>query len=208
MTNYSPRRSKIGNLLLPINFDQVSKDLVKHDQWCVWDDKLIEGGGRVSRGYSPRTGQVLSLTDKNSWGTFQAARELVENGRYDGLGFVLHRTDPFWVFMVSGIADLSERVNEDAIRLVHGLDSYTELSVDTLSSVTVFRGQLPTTLPGKDLHRSPLTVGMWQERRWFPITGFVPDGISKMVREMPADLIEWSWNQLSENGNSFPYGLN
>ncbi len=159
------------------------------------------------RGVFAQDGSGAFADGQELLGDLSSRKGIVENGRYDGLGFVLHRTDPFWVFMVSGIADLSERVNEDAIRLVHGLDSYTELSVDTLSSVTVFRGQLPTTLPGKDLHRSPLTVGMWQERRWFPITGFVPDGISKMVREMPP-IDRMVLESAVREWNSFPYGLN
>ena len=77
------------------SFERIPKALQFYRQWVVW--KFEDQGGMkpTKVPYSPAFSGKASVTNPNSWGSFNEAVARFNDGGYDGIGFVLTADDPF-----------------------------------------------------------------------------------------------------------------
>ena len=182
-------------LLEPI-FENFPEDLKAFPQWVVW--KAVpttdqQGNSKIDKiPINPKTGAHAKAGNPGTWGTFDQAREWYElnrgkphgEGRVAGVGFELHKDDPF-----SGV-DLDKCKNGIpglepwAAELIEALKTYTEISPSGTGIRAIARGKLP---PGR---RKEGKIEMYDSGRFLTITGHIlrPDlaRIEDRVEELRA----------------------
>ena len=103
---------------------------------------------------NPRTGHAASVTDPNSWGTFEEARQ----AGYLHIGFVLSAADPYCIIdldnpgtrVLNGETVVNANVEEVATitarhqKILAAFDSYTELSQSGAGIHIIVRGKIPS----------------------------------------------------------------
>ncbi|MBN2327484.1 MAG: hypothetical protein JXR73_10050 [Candidatus Omnitrophica bacterium] len=111
-----------------ISLPNIPQDLREFNQWVAW--KLIERNGKSTKvPYDPRNGNNASVTNPNSWCSFNEIINFINDPDYSGIGFVFTEDDPF-----CGI-DLDKCINPEtgeisahARKIIHNFNSYTEVS--------------------------------------------------------------------------------
>jgi hypothetical protein len=78
-----------------MSFNRIPVDLRAYQQFVVW--RYVDRGGPTPTKlpFSPRNGQVASVTDATTWATFNESVAAFDNGGFDGIGFVFTNADPF-----------------------------------------------------------------------------------------------------------------
>lgn len=134
-------------------------------QWVVADMRVNpETGLPTKLPLNPRTGEIASVIDPTSWGTFE---EAIATG-YKHIGFVLTQADPYCII------DLDNKPNNPATpeqldrhnKILTAFDSYTERSVSGSGFHIIVRGAIPS-----GVHRDKVEV--YSSGRYMICTGDV-----------------------------------
>jgi hypothetical protein len=158
-------------LVLPPAPGQIPIELMQLDQWVVW--RLESRGGKATKvPYGPRTGQHASVSDPETWASFNEALGAYQeaDGRWSGIGFVLTGSDGI------GGVDLDHVRNPDtgalhpeAQALIDRFASYTEVSPSG-TGIRIF-GLAPRLPKGKSGHYRGVKVECYSAGRYLTVTG-------------------------------------
>lgn len=168
----------------------IPAELCALPQWVCW--RLEHRDGKPtkvpyiadqSRGLSK-----ASSTNAATWRTFSESTAALNTGRYSGIGFVFNPEDPY-----TGI-DLDHCRTEDGItswaqRIVDRMQSYTEWSPSG-EGLHIF---IKASMNGHDRKRRAVDEGgveLYDQGRYFTVTGRHFDGSALTIREAQADLDE------------------
>lgn len=147
-----------------MSFNRIPADLRAYPQFVVWR-YVDRGGPKPSKlPFSPRNGQVASVTDATTWATFSESIAAFDNGGFDGIGFVFTDADPF-----TGI-DLDDcHGDADALAIQHRIfdafPSYAELSPSGNGLHIIVKGSVRGSRRGH--------VEVYSTERFFTMTGNV-----------------------------------
>lgn len=133
------------------------EDLRAYDQWVCYD--------AAKRPINPHTGQLASVTDPATWGTFDQARAAATSGRGVGIGFVFTENDPF-----TGVdLDVPEggEPTEVQRRIFEAFPTYAEWSPSGRGIHIICRGKVP----GGGVRNSASKVEVYSSGRYFTFTG-------------------------------------
>jgi len=144
-------------------YNNIPQELQALTQWVVWKLILNDAGKPTKVPYSARTGQLASVTDPNTWCTFQEAVNASFNG-YSGIGFVFTRNDPY-----AGI-DLDATEDPEAfdrqLKIYNMMQSYSERSPSGKGLHIIVRATLPHG-------RKRAAIEVYSSERYFTFTGNV-----------------------------------
>lgn len=153
----------------PHRFMDVPWDLRERPQWVCWrlEPRSEQPAGKATKvPYRADGLGKASSTDSATWCSFDDAAVAVEEGGFDGIGFVLTDDDPF-----VGV-DLDNCRNAEtgeielwAWEVVTALDSYTEVSPSDAGLHVFVRAALPSS------GRRRGSIELYQSRRYLTITG-------------------------------------
>lgn len=162
---------------------RVPQEIRSRAQWVVWRYELSPRGDTTKVPYKARaTGYTLaSSTDPTTWSTFGAAVTVAEARGYDGIGYVMARSDPY-----VGI-DLDHCRSRDttelepwALHIVERFSSYTEVTPSgeglrifvraqwpleeakqgrRKAGIEIYAGEHFLTVTGDHLEGTPLEIG-------------------------------------------------
>lgn len=170
-----------GRMNLPIELLELS-DL---SQWVAYKRIWNEGKNKYDKlPINPHNGKKAKANDVATWSTYaEALKRAVENGLSGdegGIGFM-------FAGGYAGI-DLDDVVLDDgalkpfAEEIVRVMDSYTEYSPSGKGLHILFRLSVPLSVFGRDRRNDKLGVEMYDEGRYFTVTGRVY-GDSKPIAE-------------------------
>ena len=71
----------------------IPRELKERRQWVVWKTAMTKNG--PSKVPFQVNGEKASTTNPKTWTTFSQAVEALESGRYEGIGFVFAKDDPY-----------------------------------------------------------------------------------------------------------------
>jgi putative DNA primase/helicase len=148
--------------LLLVKVESIPEELRVRPQWVVW--KAV-GDKPDKVPYSARTGRRASSTDLLTWGTFEEALEVYENGEYAGLGFVFSSADPYTGIDLDNCVDGDGEIALWALEIARYFDSYTEISATGTGLHIIVRGEVPNRRKGE--------VEVYSSKRFFTVTGHV-----------------------------------
>jgi putative DNA primase/helicase len=156
--------------------DNLPPEIRDTPRWVGWNYET-RGHQTTKVPYMPSDpGTKASVADPTTWGSFQEAFAAYEDGKADGIGFVLGEG-------ITGV-DLdkcrdpeTEVIEPDMRQIITDLDSYTEVSPSGTGVHVLVRGSLP---PGR---RRKGAVEMYSEGRYFSMTGDHVEGRPTTIQE-------------------------
>lgn len=157
---------------LPVQPDNIPDDLKTLNRWVVWRYEWSDDKGKWDKPPSVvANGQLrrqrhASSTDPSTWGSFKDACTAYEQGGWDGVGFMLTKTDGFWVLDLDDCVD-GHDVAEYAAEIVRKIDSYTEFSASGTGLHVAGRGALPGTRRRGGVH----DIELYENVRYIAMTG-------------------------------------
>ena len=122
-------------------YENLPPELKKEIAWVnVWNGSKIPMRAAIRKGAS----SVLPET----WGDFQTAAENVQNGVYDGIGYVFHSTGLIGIDIDAG-RDEDGFLSPMAVDIIRHCGSYTEWSRSGRGVHILVRGDYPKPEKGK-----------------------------------------------------------
>lgn len=108
----------------------VPDEMKQFKQWVVFKKERPNAAGKVHNvPYCVDGRRHASSTDSSTWSSFAEATSAVEQGRGDGISFVLTENDPYVGIDIDGVSTKSgPQIPEGADELIHVLGSYAEWS--------------------------------------------------------------------------------
>ncbi len=143
--------------------NNIPDELKQFPQWICWKLEGTHEGKATKIPYCPHTGQLASVTDSTTWGSFEAAINASAN--YSGVGFVLTENDPF------ACIDLDDTEGdtvalERQIKVFQEFDSYSEVSPSGKGLHIWVKGSLPSG-------RRRSKIEIYSSARYMTFTGNV-----------------------------------
>lgn len=139
-------------------YEKLPPELIAQNAWVnVWNASKIPMQTRIRKG--------ASSVSPSTWGTFEQAVKNVENGVYDGLGYVFHDTGIIGIDIDDG-RDADGFLSRLAIDIICHCRSYTEWSRSGRGVHIIVRGKIP--FKGRNNHAG---VEMYKSSRYFIMTG-------------------------------------
>ncbi|WP_428370794.1 hypothetical protein [Methanoregula sp.] len=160
-------RSPAMNVL----YGNIPAELAGLDRWVVW--QYEERNGTMTKPpYVPAPGKKRHalVNVRSTWGTFGQAKNTLESGGFDGIGFVLGE----------GIFGIDFDHADDAmVQEALSLGSYTEWSPSGHGVHVIGRSRF--VLKG----RKKGSVELYMKGRYFTVTGSLVSGSPATLREIP-----------------------
>ena len=147
-----------------MSFERIPAELRAFPQWVAWR-YVDRGGPKPSKlPFSPRTGKVASVTDATTWATFNESVAALDNGSFDGIGFVFTDADPFTGIDLDDChGDAEAKAVQD--RIFDAFPSYAELSPSGNGLHIIVKGRVRGSRRGH--------VEVYSNERFFTMTGNV-----------------------------------
>ena len=163
MTQVKPLASSIFPQNIPADLRAIPHWL----NW-KWEQRPDKSTGELKwtkPPYQPN-GSLAKSVDPGTWATFDLALTAYEKGSFSGIGFVLTKDDDFAGVDLDHCVDLESGAIEPwAMKIVHELDSYTEISPSG-AGLRIF---LYAKLPPKD--RKIGNFECYESGRYLTVTG-------------------------------------
>jgi putative DNA primase/helicase len=160
---------------MQVLYENIPALLTRLDRWLVW--QYEERNGKMTKPpYVPAPGKKRHalVNVRSTWGTFGQAKEALESGDFDGIGFVLG----------DGIFGIDfDHATEAMVQEALSFGSYTEWSPSGHGVHVIGISQL--VLKG----RKKGTVELYMQGRYFTVTGRLLPGSSTEPKEIPVDRI-------------------
>ena len=155
-------------------------------QWVVWRYEDTDGPKPTKVPYSALNGRLASVTDPNTWASFdEAAHALQNSGMYSGIGFVLTEADPF-AFIDLDDTKGDQTALDRQVKIFNEFDSYAERSPSGSGLHIIVKGALPS---GR--RRSHIEV--YSSARYMTMTGDIYRNAP--IREYN-ELLNVLWSQM------------
>jgi putative DNA primase/helicase len=160
-------------LAMKILYENIPAELTRLDRWVVW--LYEERNGKLTKPpYVPAPGKKRHalVNVSSTWGTFEQAKKAINDGGFDGIGFVLGQ----------GIFGIDfDHATDEMVKEALSLGSYTEWSPSGHGVHVIGRSGL--VLKG----RKKGSVELYMQGRYFTVTGSVVPGSLPDIREIPTD---------------------
>lgn len=141
-------------------YENLPSELKAENAWVnVWNNSKIPMQTTIRKG--------ASSVFPDTWGTFEKAAENVENGVYDGIGYVFHDTGIVGIDIDAG-RDEDGFLSPLAVDILRHCQSYTEWSRSGRGVHVLIRGDLP--FKGRNNREG---VEIYRSSRYFIMTGKV-----------------------------------
>ena len=156
-------------------FDEIPYELRDLNQWvCVNNDSKVP-----MQAYRR---EAASSTNPSTWASFEAARWAVENGYYDGIGFVFNDNGIVGIDIDAGVDEFG-LVTPLACDILQMCNSYTEVSRSGRGFHILVKGDIP--FKGRN---NLAGVEMYKTGRFFIMTGKRINEVSPIVENSQSAL--------------------
>lgn len=151
-------------------FDDIPCELRELNQWvCVNNDSKVP--------MQAFRREAASSTNPSTWASFEAARWAVENGYYDGIGFVFNDNGIVGIDIDAGVDEFG-LITPLANEILMACDTYSEVSRSGRGFHIFVKGDIP--FKGKN---NLAGVEIYKTGRFFIMTGNYLPGQSRNIAE-------------------------
>lgn len=165
--------------------ENVPTELANYPQWVSWSGTLGENGKTRKIPISPKSGRFAQTNASGSWGTFEETIKFSREHNLPGIGFVFSEHDDFVGIDFDDCLDpATGAIDPEALKVINRLDTYTEISPSGRGIHVIAKGKLPAG------SRKSGKVEIYDERRFFTITGRPFNGTPTEVRERKKEIRE------------------
>lgn len=168
---------------------KIPSELKELKQWVVW--KTVVRNGKISKSPFQPNGRPASSTDPKTWTTFSGAVEALETGKFEGVGFVFTKNDPYCGIDLDGCVNDQGRlsIEAEAVVSMFGDGAYIEYSPSGKGLHLITKG----IKPGKRCKNPQKGFEIYDQERYFTITGNLHKDSSE-IKEQQTQIDEfYSW---------------
>lgn len=170
----------MSKFLKPIP-ENLPKEILTLNQFVNWLE--IERDGKLTKPPYTPGGQLAATDDPLTWSKFDAVKKAIEGNRFDGVGFVLTKNDPFigidFDKCYCPVFEITDPIIEKHIKL---LNTYTEFSPSGRGFRALLKGNL--FVDGrKNGH-----VEVYQSGRYVTLTGHKLPGYPAIIEARQTEL--------------------
>jgi putative DNA primase/helicase len=166
--------------------DNIPKELTITPQWVSWSGTLGQNGKMSKIPINPRSGRFAQTNASGSWGAFEEAVQFSRQHNLPGIGFVFTENDDFVGIDLDDCFDTKAgSIKAEAQEIINRLDSYTEISPSGRGVHIIAKGKLPVG------GRKAGKVEIYDDRRFFTITGKTLNGSLVGVKDRPKEILEF-----------------
>lgn len=142
--------------------NNIPVELRKYRQFVCWryEDKNAVKATKMP--YCPHTGKLASVTNSETWSSFEDAKLSMSIGGYDGIGFVLTDDDPF-TFIDLDYTENAEELSRQ-MSIFEKFDSYSERSPSGKGLHIIITGKIASG-------RRRSNVEVYSSQRYMTLTG-------------------------------------
>jgi len=189
----NPRRAEKS---MDERLKNIPRELKERRQWVVWKTAMTKNG--PSKVPFQVNGEKASTTNPKTWTTFSQAVEALESGRYEGIGFVFAKDDPYCGIDLDKCIDGQGRLSIEAEAVISMFSdgAYIEYSPSGRGIHLITKG----TKPGPRCRNREMEFEIYTEGRYFTITGNLHKN-SSPIKEQQAQIDEfyrWVFPQKSQ----------
>jgi len=164
-------------------FDKIPPELKDRPQWVVWRLETRDGKPTKIPYSAANPKRKAKANVPTTWGTYDQAVKAYAAGGFSGIGFEFSADDPFTGIDLDHPKDSETgETKECALKIIQGLNSYTELSPSGTGFHIWVKGKLP---PGRNRKGN---VEMYFSGRYFTITGHHLEGTPATIELRQAEL--------------------
>lgn len=172
----------------------VPEELRSYPQWVVWRYEDRDGPKPTKVPYDPKTGNLASVADPNTWASFDTVVSALTSGHWNGAGFVLTERDPFTFI------DLDDTEGDQAalkvqLRVFDAFNSYAERSPSGKGLHIICKGHVATG-------RRRGKIEVYSEGRYMTMTGEVFHNAPIAERQ---SLVNTLWSELGGGAKANAY---
>jgi putative DNA primase/helicase len=138
-------------------------ELLPYPHFVVWKYTL-ERGKLKKRPFNPKTHMPAKTNDPSTWTDLHQSLKALATGRYNGIGFVFSRADPFTGIDLDACVSKEGNIAQWAKEIITTLATYTEYSPSKLGVHCLTNA----ALPGKG--RKIGDIEMYTTERFFTVT--------------------------------------
>jgi hypothetical protein len=173
-------------------YENIPDELKQYPQWVLWKSVPRKEGGKPTKPPYQPNGILAASNNPLTWSPFSVVKEAMS--RYDGMGFVLTKEDPFVGLdfdncrcpafdeidkeISGGLNMVLPEISEHLRRL----NSYTEVSPSRKGIRSFLKGKLP--VDGK--RKGPIEI--YQSGRYVTLTGHILDGFPRTIEHRQKEL--------------------
>lgn len=166
--------------------ENIPQEMRIYKQWVCWRFEDTDGPKPTKVPYSPMTGKLASVTDPNTWASFeQAAHVLTTTNWYNGIGFVLTEADPY-AFIDLDDTKGDKTALDRQIKIYNEFDSFAERSPSGSGLHIIIKGALPSG-------RRRSHIEIYSSARYMTMTGDIYRNAP--IREYN-ELLNILWSQM------------
>jgi len=173
-------------------FSNIPEEMRAYPQWVVWRLEDTDAPKPTKVPYCAKTNKLASVTNSNTWTTFEEAVQAATNtnGWYNGIGFVLTDKDPF-AFIDLDDTKGDQTALDRQLKIYQEFDSFAERSPSGSGLHIIVKGALPSG-------RRRSSIEIYSSARYMTMTG---DVYRKAPIREHGELLNLLWAQMG-SGNA------
>lgn len=170
-----------------MDFNNIPHEMRMFPQWVMWRYEDTDSKKPTKVPYSARSNKLASVTDSDTWASFDECVNAMNSGWYAGIGFVLTENDPY------SFIDLDDTKGDQTaldrqIKIYNEFDSYAERSPSGSGLHIIVKGAVPSG-------RRRSFIEVYSSLRYMTMTGDVyrPSPIKEC-----GELLNILWGQMGQ----------
>lgn len=154
-------------------YHNIPNELQEKKQWVGWNYETNNNGKATKVPYQ-LNGRKANPTNSSTWGHFQDVVHCAREGKFDGIGFVLSKTDDYIAVDIDDCI-VEGKMNETARDTIELLDSYTEFSPSAKGLHIIVKGKFPNYIEKSKsgLKNEKFGIEVYRHSRFMTFTGDV-----------------------------------
>jgi len=155
------------------NYQNIPTEITLLPQWVMW--KYVQKRGTKKPDKIPFTiaGEAAAVNNPSTWNTYDKALAALKTDKFNGIGFVVTKNDPYTGVDFDYCIDAAGIINPTIADYIRRLNSYTEITVSNKGLRTLIKGKLPITGTGKQQDNGYGKIEIYQFGRYFTMSGNV-----------------------------------
>lgn len=143
--------------------DNIPHEMRSYNQWLVWRYEDLDAPKPTKIPYSARTHRHASVTNAETWSSYEEAVAALESGQYSGIGFVLSDADPY-AFIDLDDTKGDQTAFDRQMAVYKEFDSYAELSPSGKGLHIIVKGAIESG-------RRRSSIEIYSNQRYMTMTG-------------------------------------
>ncbi|KAA1042478.1 DUF927 domain-containing protein [Macrococcus equipercicus] len=154
-------------ILQPV-LQNVPDELKQLNQWIFWKAEWDETKQQFKKVPYSTESKRASSTNSESWHSFYHVESYFDKSRFDGIGFVLTKDDPFIILDLDGAFDNETGQPRSELAMEVMETTWYEISPSGTGIHAYFKGELPDNIKKKN---TELDIELYSHSRFMTYTG-------------------------------------